>query len=237
MPAAPVVYQGVPASPLPPIRICRNPGAGDAGNSLSHSIPARAARPARVRRVPCGVRCVARSGVRARCCPAGPRRRAGRHSDQPCRNARRHVAPSRTQGHRSRLSPHASRRPTPDSAGRTQRACAAGKALALDRSRRPRSKRAADDPRRAAPRATPQRVCDRVAPAGKASRGCAGLRNREGTRQARRPWRIYDRSTQPRRAAAHQRHLDHTGAVECRRSTSTGVARGRRSRPKRARSV
>jgi hypothetical protein len=143
------------------------------------------------------MRGTARPGDRARRRAARALGRARPDTHPARRDARRDVAARRTQGHRAGLPRDASRRSASDSTGHTGRAGPPGKTSALDGTRHPRAQRHAHDPRRAAPRAAPERLRDCFPPARQAARRRARVRAPEGARPARRARRLRDRPAEP----------------------------------------
>lgn len=180
---------------LPPVFLVR--GSFHVGNPLSHPLSAGAARSARVRGVPRRMRGAPRTGVRARHGAARPRYRARGRADPTGRDARRHVAARRPQGHRAGLPGDAPWRSAADSAGCGRGPAAAGQAPALGRPRDPRSQRAGDDPGRVAPRAALERVRDRVTASGQTSRRRARIRAPQGARPPCRARPLRDRRVEP----------------------------------------
>ncbi len=205
--------------------------------SLSDALPTSPAWPARIRRVPCGVRRPARASHTARQCATRPRLRAGARPDATRRTPRRHVAPRRPQGHRARLSRHAPRRTTALAAGRAQRPTLVRQTPALNRARGPRPQWPTHDARRDPPRAAPQRIRDRITPTCQTARRLARLRGPQRPRQTRRAGRLRPRPAQSRRAPPNRTHRrDARGVglswkVRARARRGRGPGRGPRRAP------
>ncbi|MDQ1436079.1 MAG: hypothetical protein QOF59_2895 [Actinomycetota bacterium] len=174
------------------------------GGSLSDALSAGAAWAGGVRGVSRAVRAVVGAGDGARRGPAGAGRGARAGAYRAGGVAGGDVAAGGSQRHRARVPGHASGWSGADSARSSGRSRAAGQGSAVRGIGCPGSQCAGDDAGGDAPGVAHQRVCDRVASAGEAAGGCAGVRDDERARAARRAGRVPVGSTQPRRAAPYR---------------------------------